>query len=273
MGEAAVRTWEVGAGRFEEQPTGASLNAVASALPAGAYTTLRTYQGQRLLRLDAHLRRLEESAALEGQPGRLDQAAVRQALRDALAACGHAESRLRLTFAPPRLFVSVEPFTPLPDALYEHGVACAVLPVQRSNPRAKDTRFVAEVERAYRALPSGVHEGLMTAADGALLEGLSSNFFAIAGGALRTEDERVLHGVTRALVLELAAVLLPRGPGPVRVDELAQVDEAFVTSVSRGVLPVVRIDAVALGTGRPGAATRELMRRLGELERRDAALP
>lgn len=265
-----VRTWEIAAGDTREGVTSPSLNAAAADLPDGAYTTLRTYGGRRLLRLDAHFRRLEESAALAGQPGLVDEAAARRGLREALAACGHAESRLRLTFAPPRLFVSVEAFSPLPGALYEQGVACSVLPVHRDNPHAKNTRFIATADAAYRALPAGVHEGLMVAEDGALLEGLSSNFFAIAKGALRTEDQRVLHGVTRALVLEIAAGLVPRGAGPVRVAELPGVQEAFVTSVSRGVLPVVRIDGQLLGDGRPGPVSRELLRRLRDLEQREA---
>lgn len=266
-----VRTWEIDAGSSRERATAASLTAAAADLPDGAYTTLRTYGGCRLLRLDAHFRRLAESAAFEGQPSPVDEASARRGLRDAIAACGHAESRLRLTFAPPKLFVSVEAFAPLPDALYEEGVACSVLPVHRDNPHAKDTRFIATADAACRALPAGMHEGLMIAADGALLEGLSSNFFAITGGTLRTEDERVLHGVTRALVLELAAELVARGPGPVRLAELPAVQEAFVTSVSRGVLPVVRIDGQALGDGRPGPITRLLLRRLRDLEQREAA--
>jgi branched-chain amino acid aminotransferase len=268
-----VRTWEVQAGGPHEQPGATSLNAAAARLPHGAYTTLRTYDGRRLLRLDAHFRRLEESAALSGQPALVDKDAARAALRAVLAACAHPESRLRLTFAPPRLFVSVEPFVPLPASLYESGVACTVLDVHRDNPHAKDTRFIATADAAYGALPPGVHEGLMAGADGALLEGLTSNFFAVAGGALRTEEERVLQGVTRSLVLELAAGLVPRGPGALRIDERGAASEAFVTSVSRGVLPVVRIDDAVLGEGRPGAVTRELIRRLRELEQREAVAP
>lgn len=269
-----VRTWEVAAGGgLSERAAAASLSDAAALLPHGAYTTLRTYDGRRLLRLPAHFRRLEESAALEGQPGRVDEAAAREALRAVLAACDHPESRLRLTFAPPRLFVSVERFAPPPASLYGQGVACAVLGVHRDNPHAKDTRFIATADAAYRALPPGVHEGLMAAADGVLLEGLSSNFFAVADGVLRTEEERVLHGVTRSLVLELAAGLVPRGTGALRTDELAVASEAFVTSVSRGVLPVVRVDDAVLGDGRPGPITRELIRRLRELEEREAIEP
>ena len=74
-----------------------SLFEASSTLPAGAYTSLRTYRGNRLLRLEQHLRRLEESMALQGQPAKLDAEGVRSAIRTALAATGHPESRLRLT--------------------------------------------------------------------------------------------------------------------------------------------------------------------------------
>jgi branched-subunit amino acid aminotransferase/4-amino-4-deoxychorismate lyase len=57
-----------------------------------------------------------------------------------------------------------------------------------------------------------VHEGLLLGADGALLEGLSSNLFAVLDGVLRTEDVRALHGTTRALVLDLARGDRPRSP-------------------------------------------------------------
>ena len=52
--------------------------------------------------------------------------------------------------------------------------------MRRDNPHAKDTRFIATAQHAYGRLPAGVEEGLIVAADGAILEGLSSNFFAVA---------------------------------------------------------------------------------------------
>jgi branched-subunit amino acid aminotransferase/4-amino-4-deoxychorismate lyase len=251
-------------------PHGASptLAAASADLPAGAYTSLRTYGGRRVLRLGQHVRRLEESLGLPG--GSLSESTVRAAVTAALKATGHAESRLRLTYAPPRFFVSVEPFAPLPEASYRDGVSCVTVGLHRDNPRAKDTRFIATADLAYRALPPGVHEGLMRGEGGAILEGLSSNFFAVTRGELRTEGERVLHGVTRALVLEVARAVLPVVLLPVRVDQLAEVDECFITSVSREILPVVTIDGEPIGGGRPGTVTRDLMARWARLVRSEA---
>jgi len=261
---------------FEASPAGPvplgrapSLAESSAALPEGAYTTLRTYGGRGVVRLAQHVTRLEQSVALKGMPGRLDAAALRRTLAEALAAGGHAESRVRLTFAPPRLFVAVEAFTPLPARAYEEGVACATLALARDNPHAKDTRFIATARDAYARLPAGIEEGLLVAADGAVLEGLSSNFFALREGALRTEEERVLHGVTRALALEVAQALVPVRRVAIQRDELPLVDEAFLTSVSREVLPVVRVDGRALGNGRVGPRTRSVMQAFAALVARE----
>ena len=222
------------------------------------------------MRLRQHVARLEESLALQGRPARLPEAEARRALAAALGACGYPESRVRVTFAPPRLFVSVEPFTPLPASFYREGVPCVTLPLERDNPRAKDTRFIATAADAYARLPAGTHEGLLVSGAGEILEGLSSNFFAVDGGGLRTEPDRALPGVTRSQVLELARDVLPVTLAPVRKEEVASLAEAFLTSVSRGVLPVVRIDDVTLGPGRPGPVTLELMRRFEALAEQEA---
>jgi branched-chain amino acid aminotransferase len=254
--------------------TYASISEASAGFPQGAYTTFRTYGGSRVLRFGQHVRRLEESVELQGRPaGPLGSADIGAALAQAIAADagGSAEWRIRLTFAPPGLFAAIEPFEPLPPALYERGATCVTVPLRRENPHAKDTRFLKEASGAYERLPAGVQEGLMVAEDGAILEGLSSNFFAVRDGALRTEGERVLLGVTRSLVIEVASGLLPVVTTAVREDELASVSECFVTSVSREVLPVVRIDGVAIGGGVPGTVTRRVIAGFEELVRREAA--
>jgi branched-chain amino acid aminotransferase len=258
-GEDGVASFEAAGGGARLLSRHASLAAASAALPEGAYTTLRTYGGRRVVRLESHLRRLEESVALKGGSGTIARGEARAAIAATLDATRHAESRLRLTFAPPRLFVAVEPFAPLPAAAYERGVACVIVDVRRENPHAKDTRFIATAQGVYRTLPPGAEEGLIVGEDDAVLEGLSSNFFAVKDGVLRTEGERALFGVTRSLVLEVASSVLAVDERPVTRGDLPAVDEAFVTSVSREVLPVVSIDGLPVGDGRVGRLTRGVM--------------
>jgi len=268
-GDNRVATYEARGEGLRLVGRHATLAASSAALPEGAYTTLRTYGGRGMVRLEQHRRRLEESAALQGRPGAIDPSAARRAIGRALDAAGHRESRLRLTFSPPRLFVAIEPFAPLPQHLLQEGVACVTLELRRESPQAKDTRFIAAAQGLYDRLPAGVEEGLILGDDGTILEGLSSNFFAVVDGVLRTEEDRVLAGVTRSLVLEVAEGLMPVERRAARRDELSCLGEAFVTSVSREVLPVVRIDDRAVGDGRPGDRTRAILRAFADLVRRE----
>jgi len=247
-----------------------SLAAAAANLPEGSYTTLRTYGGDRAVRLEDHAERLRTSVEFLGRRATLESPRLRRAIAGALRATGHPESRLRVVFSPPRLFVAVERFEPLPEAVYERGASCVTTTVRRSNPQSKDSRFIAPASAAYASLPEGVDEALMVASDGSLLEGLSSNVFAIHRGALRSEEERALPGLTRALVLEAAAGLVPFSPSAVRIADLPEVAECFLSSASREVLPVVRIDEVPIGDGHPGPVTREIRRRVRAAIEREA---
>lgn len=263
-------TWELRDGRTSFRAESSSIAAAGQELPAGAYTTLRTYHGDRVVRLGQHVQRLIDSVRIQGQDASLDEADVRRLLAEALTSSHNPESRLRLVFAPPSLFVSVEPLDPLPESLYRDGVWCVTIPLRRDRPAAKDTRFIATASAAYQSLPPGAHEGLMVADDGSILEGLSSNFFALLDGVLHTEDERALHGITRSIVLELCQGLVPVSRTPVRIAELPRVAESFLTSVSREILPVARVDTVTIG---PGPTTRNLMEKFHLMAETEALTP
>jgi branched-chain amino acid aminotransferase len=245
----------------------------SASLPGGAYTTFRTYESNRLLRLDQHLRRLEDSVELiRAERHLIDATNTRDAIRNILRVTGYAESRFRLTFAPPKFYVSIEPFTPLPSSIYKTGVRCVTLNLHRDTPRAKSTSFIASADAARKTLPPDVNEGLMIDPDGSVLEGLSSNFFAITtqpkiskgdeskDAMIHTERERVLLGVTRSLVIEVAQQIATVTENAIHLNELHNVREAFITSVSREILPVIQIDDIVIGDGKPGEITNELMR-------------
>jgi branched-chain amino acid aminotransferase len=281
-----VTTFELRDGALAKIAQHDGMSAASAALPQGAYTTFRTYGRARLLRFSQHLRRLEESVGLmrgSAAPA-IDDGAAAAAVRGVLSTTAFPETRFRLTYAPPSLFLSVESFAPYPAALYAAGVSCATVALHRDNPHAKSTGFIASAADAYKSLPPGAHEGLMLADDGSVLEGLSSNFFAItvlptaAEGddgvpVLRSEEARVLIGVTRSLVLEVASGMLPYSSVPVRYADLNRARECFITSVSREILPVVKIDDVVIGDGSPGPITRELISRFAALIADEAVTP
>lgn len=247
-------------------PAPNSLDEASRGLPQGAYTTLRTFGGPAVLRLDEHLARLEESARLSGTEVYLNWPTIRAALHEAITAFGTPDTRVRLTLdttrEPGTIYISLEPLRPPQVGGREQGIRVVTRRLQRQNPKAKSTTFLASAGEIRRTLPAGCHEAIMVSADGRLLEGLSSNFFAIRDHELWTAEEGVLSGITRALVLEEAAdegltIHLEGLP----VAELPTLDEAFITSSGRAVLPVVEIDGRPVGSGEPGPITRRLLER------------
>lgn len=232
-------------------------------MPRGIYTTMRTHGGLAIVGLTAHLDRLEEGAALLDRPTTIPRSQLRAALCRRLRAIDHTESRLRLTLdcsdEPGSLWLSVEPLETRPAPAYRHGVAALTARMQRDNPRAKDNEFLRHSAAARARLGGRIDEILMVGDADTLLEGLSSNLFAVKEGIVSTPDEGILPGVTRGEVIAtLEREGIPVRLEPVPLERLGALDELFITSTSRGVMPVVEVDGRPIGDGRPGPVTRRV---------------
>lgn len=97
--------------------------------------------------------------------------------------------------------------------------------------------------------------------DGFVTEGTSNNAYIVKGGRIITRQlsNNILHGITRAAVLRFAAeAQMEVEERPFSVAEAKAADEAFITSASAFVMPVVEIDGVALGQGKPGPVASRL---------------
>jgi len=245
-------------------PAPASLDEASRNLPSGAYTTLRTYSHKNAIRLREHLTRLRESAKLKGYDIVIDENRIREAIRWVLRQEEvEQENRLRLTMdlsqEPGSVYLSIEKLHVPPILAYEEGVRVVTCDLHRVQPLAKLTDFIAPASDYRQALAVGINEALMVNSKGEILEGLSSNFFAIRASTLITADEEVLAGITRALVIDAARqVNLPIEYRAVQLGEIPQIDEAFITSASRGILPVCKIDHSLIGNGHPGVITKTL---------------
>lgn len=248
------------------EPVACAAGSLAEALPHepdGVYTIASTFRRTQVLKLDAHLDRMEDSALREGIPLRLDRARLRAALRQMIEEAGYAESRFRITAPrgqPDRLILSLEPFSPPGPEIIARGVRCATVPgLARRNPAAKTSDWAHS--RSQAALPPGIYEGLLLDAAGAILEGFSSNFYAVLDGELRTARTGVLPGVAQQIVFEVAPQVLPVRREAARLDEVPRMAEAFLTSSSRGVIPIVEIDGQRIGDGAPGPHTQAIRAR------------
>ncbi len=231
----------------------------------GVYTITNTYNGTQVLKLDAHLDRLDNSARLAGIPLKLDRARLRATLRQMIAEANFGERafpRDRTQRSAGSVDLSVEPFAPPPPEVYEHGVRCmTVSSAARVTPAAKTTDWMHDRQAIEAALPPGIYTGLLLSKTGDILEGISSNFYAILHGELRTAGKGVLPGIAQQVVFEVAPDVLPVRHDAVNVVDIPRLEEAFVTSSSRGIIPVVVIDEITLGSGKPGEQTKALRER------------
>ncbi len=232
--------------------------------PPGIYTVARTHFAANTVMLDAHLDRLEESAELESIPLQLDHASLRKALRDTLVAGGYENARFRITICrdnPKQILLSAEPLKEVPSEILSNGAEVATHCITRPNPRAKSNAWLRLRAEASKSLPEHVYEGIVCNSSGELLEGFSSNFYAIKDEKLWTAGDHVLFGITRKIILDVTQDLLRLHLFPVTFEDLPSMEEAFLSSSSRGVVPIVKIDDIVIVAGIPGPYTLEITRR------------
>lgn len=249
-----------------------SLDQANRLIPDGVYTTFRTYDKLNVLDLEGHFDRLEESARLTQKEIFLQRLEIRRVLRNLLKNFPAEEARVRisvpLTSAIPKtieIYVFLENLVVPSSQDYQNGVRVITTRMQRKNPAAKTTSFIHTADEIRQNIPKGVNEVIMVDDSGRMLEGLSSNFFAIKGGVVFTDDTHVLAGITRKHVLEIIHEMgIPLQMEGFQYADLQILDEAFITSASRGVLPVCQIDDQIIGQGKVGQITKKIMERYQE---------
>jgi branched-chain amino acid aminotransferase len=258
------KTLEPAVEEIELQPLPASLDDATERLPGGGYTTFRTFDRFRVLRLASHYNRLEETAQLVGKSVHLDREQIGRSLRCVLSSYPARDMRVRIILdledRPGCVYLLVAALQTPALVDYQNGVRVVTRRLQRDNPKAKLTGFIETASVVRKDLPQGMNEALMVGLDGHVLEGLSSNFFAVHNGDIWTAEKGVLSGITRSLVLEVIEDAgIPLHLEGIHFDDISHLEEAFITSASRAVLPVTEIDGKPVGNGRPGPVTKRLM--------------
>ena len=239
------------------------------------YEVIPSYAGEFFL-LPDHLERLARSLAAIRIPNPFDREGWSAVLAELLArnadpATPDLGVYLQVTrgvaprdhaFPPdarPTVLAMVSPIRPLPETIRAEGVAAVTAEDRRwGHCDIKATTLLANVLNRQDATEQGAAEAILLR-DGQLTEGAASNVFVILDGQVLTPplDTSVLPGVTRLRVLDLARELgYPVEERAVSADELARAGEIWLTSSTREILPVTRLDDCAVGTGQPGPVWR-----------------
>ncbi len=259
----------------------------------GVYEVFRTYRGVPFL-FDRHMTRLRASAArIQLELPHTDaevEARSQQTAAAAGLADGDAYVRVLLTrgvgdfsYDPracptPSLVIIAKPIPPTPAAWYTGGVKVVMVEhLIRNHPESvspliKSNNLLNNALGMQQAVKAGAVEGVFRNYRGELAECAQSNLFIVSKGVLKTPplDAGLLAGITRGFVLECAAGIdVPAREVALKDADLFGADEAFLTSSTKDIVPIVHVDDRTIGTGRPGPVT---MRLLEEYRRRAAAL-
>jgi branched-chain amino acid aminotransferase len=247
----------------------------------GVYETLRTYNHVPFL-YDRHMRRLRKSAEALHLEVPFDDGTLMKWIADTVAAAGPMDEeyiRILLTrgvgelnYDPkstptPTLVIIVKPIEPAPARIETDGIPISLVPILRNhpgsvNPLIKSNNLLNNALAMQEAYRRGGEEGLMCNYRGELSECSQANFFMVRDGIALTPKSAsgLLEGVTRAYLFEVGqqvgievreATLFPK--------DLETAKEAFITSTTRELSPVTRIDDRVLGTGKPGPVTLKLL--------------
>ena len=264
-------------------PHACTAHEVLDELPLGVYTGMRTFQHDRLLGLEEHLDRTDRCMELLGWAERLDRPSLRRTLAGVLAEHPFDDAFVRIDVlaplteghaTPSRTLVSLSPLAPVPASFLRDGVRIEIARgLERPDPRIKMADFVI-LRRPYPLNRKEAFEHLLVDEKDRILEATSANFYAILDGAVRTADRHMLAGITRGFVLRLCSELgLAVRLEPLHLDELAAAEEAFLSSSTRAIVPVVDVAGTRIGDGRPGAKARALLGAYEALVEREARPP
>jgi branched-chain amino acid aminotransferase len=249
----------------------------------GIYETLRTYNRVPFL-YDRHVRRLRQSADRLLLDVPFDDQTLHGWIEQTMAAAGDlrdAYIRVLLTrgvgdlnYDPkstprPTTVIIVKPFEPPPARVFDEGIRIALIEMLRNHPKSvnpliKSNNLLNNALAMQTAYRSGAEEALMCNYRGELTECSQANFFIVRDGAALTprSEAGLLEGVTRAFLFEIGRELdIEVREETLYPQDLDTADEMFITSTTRELSPVVRVDARVVGSGKPGPITRKLLAR------------
>ena len=261
--------WYIGGQWVHPDKATISINDVAVLRGYSVFESLRTYD-RRPFHLDLHLERLYRSARLIEMEIPWQSEHIAKIVLEVIEhnTYRHAAIRLLVTggesadgilpSGEPLLIVLITPLQERDMQRFAQGCRLITTKLQRNAPEAKTANYIAAVRALKEAVRRDATDALFVNERDHVLEATRSNFFIFRGDTLITPHRGILVGITRNVVLELARSKFNIEERPILLEELALADEAFITSSSKEITPVVQIDDRILGDGKPGRHTYQL---------------
>lgn len=200
----------------------------------------------------------------------LTDEALCKAIHDLLKANGKKEAGVRLVltggytadgFTPtkPNFLIMQQALSVYPETDYTKGISLMTFDYKRDIPEVKTTNYSNAERIRHRFMEMGAADVLYYD-NGAVKETSRANFYIVnKEGAIVTAGEGVLPGITRKQLLKLIdASDFTLELRPFSLEEMREAQEAFISSATKGVMPITIIDGQAIGDGTVGAVAKRL---------------
>lgn len=250
----------------------------------GVFEGIRCYateQGPAIFRLRDHVRRMTASARLYHMPLKYTEDEIVRAIEETQAANDIVPSYIRpiLYRGEPALGVKNDKgsvnlaVAAIPAKKYlgessESGVRAKISPYRKPHSDAipsfakADGNYLNSYLAGIDAARDGYEEAILLDQNGFVAEGSGENIFLVRQGTVYTPglESDILLGITRMSVMQIAKDLgYPVVEKLLSMNELLTADEAFFTGTYAEIAPIREISHYAIGSGKPGPVTRDIM--------------
>src|SRR3989338_5407718 len=237
----------------------------------GVFDVMKTVNGKIFL-FDEHFKRLSDSADYLGARLPAGKKEIEEAIKKLISKNKIKQASIRIVLTggrsadamhfdskTPTFYILVSEFRPLKEELLKNGVKLVTVEHSRDAAEIKKTNYVEAVRVINERQKKENFFEIIYISNGAVLEASTSNFFALIGSKLVTPKDNILKGITRNLVIKLAKKKFEVEERELKMDELNLAAEAFIVATNKDIVPVVQIDNLKIGDGKPGKNTKRLM--------------
>ena len=157
------------------------------------------------------------------------------------------------------LVVMVTPKHQRPDSWYSDGAKLITAEIERFIPGAKSTNYLTAVWALEQAKIMDAIESIYVDRKNRLLEGTTTNFFCFKENKLITPKLDILPGITRGVLVDLVTGHFDLDVREIQRDELPSMEEVFISASNKEIVPIIQVDDIVIGDGRPGRRTQKVM--------------
>ena len=248
----------------------------------GVFEGIRAYNGT-VFRLREHIERLYEGLKITRINVSYTKEDMANAVVETLRKNNYTDAYIRLVVTRGRGTLGLDPRScPKPSIIImaelvapahgkearEKGVTAVIAGYRRdtvdgTTHELKSLNYIQSVLAKFQAIDAGADEVVMLDHRGMVAEFHGSNIFVVKHGTINTPTSAsgILHGVTRGRVMKLAEEMgYEVHERDITPYELLTSDEVFLTGTLAEIVPVVKIQGVLTGDGKPGPVTREIIR-------------